>query len=219
MPAGITIEAGQADLMLISWLGVDSLNKGLRFIACSGAISRFTAVAPVPEKPCDMTSTWIAMRYMPACECLFSLRLHMRQSTPADGTERQAGFLQMKELAGSEGVLLVRRNRGTHSHGQARMDPPAQLTPAASLWTGRHRALSQAFRGMFREGFVGTFSHTRTAVAAKRRMQFLHADTGVRPGRRSLEARLSAAEWDVRQTIGSWKAISRAIPACRAVDV
>jgi 3-oxoacyl-(acyl-carrier-protein) synthase len=37
MPAGIMIESGQADLFLISYLGVDFLNRGERATACSAA--------------------------------------------------------------------------------------------------------------------------------------------------------------------------------------
>lgn len=37
MPAGLMIEAGQADLLLISWLGIDLLNRGSGRTGCSAA--------------------------------------------------------------------------------------------------------------------------------------------------------------------------------------
>jgi hypothetical protein len=48
MPAGITIESGQADLLLISWLGVDLLNRGERVYRLLGCDVTFHGSLPVP---------------------------------------------------------------------------------------------------------------------------------------------------------------------------
>src|SRR5262249_50051301 len=47
MPAGILVESGQADLLLISWLGVDSLNRGSRVYRLLGC--ELTAHGELPR--------------------------------------------------------------------------------------------------------------------------------------------------------------------------
>ena len=46
MPAGILIESGQADLMLISWLGVDLHNRGDRVYRLLGCELTFHGQLP-----------------------------------------------------------------------------------------------------------------------------------------------------------------------------
>jgi hypothetical protein len=48
MPAGILIEAGQADLFLISWLGVDALNQGERVYRLLGCELVYHGGLPAP---------------------------------------------------------------------------------------------------------------------------------------------------------------------------
>ena len=46
MPVGITIESGQADLLLISWLGADALNRGERVYRLLGCDLEFCSGLP-----------------------------------------------------------------------------------------------------------------------------------------------------------------------------
>src|SRR6185503_16195597 len=48
MPAGIMIEAGQADLLLISWLGIDLLNRGERVYRLLGCELTYHGSPPLP---------------------------------------------------------------------------------------------------------------------------------------------------------------------------
>jgi 3-oxoacyl-(acyl-carrier-protein) synthase len=57
MPGGILIESGQADLFLISYLGVDLLNLGSARTVCWGASSPTTAARPASARPSATTST------------------------------------------------------------------------------------------------------------------------------------------------------------------
>lgn len=57
MPAGIMIEAGQVDLMLISWMGADFANKGDRVYRLLAAKSPTWAGYPKSATPCGSTST------------------------------------------------------------------------------------------------------------------------------------------------------------------
>jgi len=199
MPAGITIEAGQADLMLISWLGVDSLNKGLRVYRLLGCDLSFTGSCPVPEKPCDMTSTWIAMRYMPACRMFFfhydCTCASQRRLTVRNG---QAGFFTDENWPDPRASCGPPPTGAHTPTEQARMDPPAQLTLRRAFGPGDIRALSAGLRRMFRERLRGTYSHTRTAVAQSDRMQFLQRIPAFDPAGGPWKRGYLRAEWDVR---------------------
>ncbi|MDF2724846.1 MAG: polyketide synthase, partial [Paenibacillus sp.] len=47
MPFGLVVESGQADLLLISWLGVDFLNQGTRMYRLLGC--ELTCYGPLPK--------------------------------------------------------------------------------------------------------------------------------------------------------------------------
>ena len=68
MPAGIMIEAGQADLLLISWLGVDFLNKGERVYRLLGCeLTYHGGLARARARRCATTSTSTATRARATC--------------------------------------------------------------------------------------------------------------------------------------------------------
>ncbi|WP_405163031.1 polyketide synthase dehydratase domain-containing protein [Nocardia sp. NBC_01499] len=106
MPGGIMIEAGQADLLLISWLGVDLRNDGNRVYRLLGMTPTYHGRPPVPGETLTYQITIDGHAEHDGVRLFFfhydcwvngELRLSVR-----DG---QAGFFTDEELAASKGVL------------------------------------------------------------------------------------------------------------------
>ena len=106
MPAGIMIEAGQADLLLISWLGIDLFNKGERVYRLLGCELTYHGDAPRPGD---------TLRYAIHVDGhanqgdvrLFFFHYDCRIDGEPRLTVRggQAGFFSEQELAETGGVL------------------------------------------------------------------------------------------------------------------
>ncbi|NGO75981.1 3-hydroxyacyl-[acyl-carrier-protein] dehydratase FabA, partial [Streptomyces sp. YC504] len=107
MPAGIMIESGQADLLLISWLGIDLINRGERVYRLLGCEVTYHGSPPAPGETLHYEITIDGHAEQDGIRLFFfhytcrdasgALRLSMR-----DG---QAGFFTDAELADSRGVL------------------------------------------------------------------------------------------------------------------
>ena len=114
MPAGIMIESGQADLLLISWLGIDSLNQGERVYRLLGCDLTYSAGLPVPgDTLCydihvDGHATQGDVRLF-----FFHYDCKVRGETRLTVRNGQAGFFTDEELANSAGVLWDPVGRST----------------------------------------------------------------------------------------------------------
>ncbi|MFI5867555.1 beta-ketoacyl synthase N-terminal-like domain-containing protein [Streptomyces sp. NPDC051546] len=106
MPAGLMLEAGQADLLLISWLGADCVSGGERVYRLLGCEVTFHGPPPAPGEVLDFEISidghaehdgirLFFFRY--DCHVAGRLRLSLRQG--------QAGFFTDRELADTGGVL------------------------------------------------------------------------------------------------------------------
>jgi PfaB family protein len=106
MPAGIFIESGQADLLLISWLGVDFQNKGERAYRLLGCELTYHGHLPKPGETLEYDIhvdgyanqgdvTLFFFHY--DCHINGELRISVRSG--------QAGFFTTGELADSGGVI------------------------------------------------------------------------------------------------------------------
>ncbi|MDC0680905.1 beta-ketoacyl synthase N-terminal-like domain-containing protein [Sorangium atrum] len=123
MPAGVMIESGQADLLLISWLGADFENKGERVYRLLGCELTFYGGLPRPgdtlvyDIHVDGHAKHGDVRlffFHYDCRIGGELRLKTRKG--------QAGFFTDEELASSGGVLW---DADTAEHAKtARLDPP-----------------------------------------------------------------------------------------------
>ncbi|WP_437735121.1 beta-ketoacyl synthase N-terminal-like domain-containing protein [Sorangium sp. So ce1335] len=123
MPAGIMIESGQADLLLISWLGADFENRGERVYRLLGCELTFYGGLPRPgdtlvyDIHVDGHAKHGDVRlffFHYDCRINGELRLKTRKG--------QAGFFTDEELANSGGVLW---DAETAEHATAaRLDPP-----------------------------------------------------------------------------------------------
>ncbi|MCU0655141.1 MAG: polyketide synthase dehydratase domain-containing protein [Polyangiaceae bacterium] len=106
IPGGIMIEAGQADLLLISWMGIDFLNRGERIYRLLGCDLRYHG--PLP-KPGDTLRYDIHVDGHAKHEDVRLFFFHY--DCKVDGQVRlsvrhgQAGFFTEQELANSGGIL------------------------------------------------------------------------------------------------------------------
>ncbi|WP_063772726.1 beta-ketoacyl synthase N-terminal-like domain-containing protein [Streptomyces sp. CT34] len=105
IPAGLMIEAGQADLLLISWLGIDLINRGERAYRLLGCELTYHGSPPEAgetlryEIRIDRHAEHDGVRlffFRYDCYVGDELRLSVRNG--------QAGFFTRAELAGTEGL-------------------------------------------------------------------------------------------------------------------
>ncbi|HEY6178752.1 MAG TPA: hypothetical protein VIX73_30080, partial [Kofleriaceae bacterium] len=182
MPAGILVEAGQADLLLISWLGADAHNRGERVYRLLGC--ELTSHGELP-RPGDRLRYEIHIDgharqgdirlFFFHYDCWVNGELRM---TVRGG---QAGFFSDAELAATAGVLWSPEDAAPTA--SARLDPPAvacrkrALTPAdiAAFVDGRADAC-------FGPGFERLAAHTRTPAIQRGRMCLLDEVTRLELG-------------------------------------
>ncbi|MFN8466920.1 MAG: hypothetical protein U0X20_15310 [Caldilineaceae bacterium] len=170
MPAGVLIEAGQADLLLVSYLGADFVNQGERVYRLLGCEATFHAPLPTVghtlhyEIHLDGYAQQGPVRlffFHYDCYCgderIFSVR------------QGQAGFFSDEELAHSNGVIW---DPHTAEHVQdARVDPPAVTCERSSFSAAQVAAFAEGrVVECFGEGFAAAQVHVRTPSIARGRM-------------------------------------------------
>lgn len=123
MPAGVMIEAGQADLFLISWLGVDFLNRGERVYRLLGCELTYRGGLPRPGETLryDIHVDGHA-RQGEARLFFFHYDCRVGEAVRLSVREGQAGFFSDEELRASRGVLW---DPADELPAAARLDPPA----------------------------------------------------------------------------------------------
>ncbi len=106
MPGGVFIEAGQADLLLISWLGVDALNRGERAYRLLGCELMFHEALPKVgdtlryQIHVDRHANQGSVRLF-----FFHYDCWIGEDVRISVRNGQAGFFSKEELAHSGGVL------------------------------------------------------------------------------------------------------------------
>ncbi len=181
MPAGIQIEAGQADLLLISWLGADLRNRGERIYRLLGCELTYHGSPPVPgetlryEIHIDDHAEHDGIRlffFHYDCYVGDELRLTVRGG--------QAGFFTDAELAATAGVIWY----------PEREQPPADVPLDPPAVTGAPRSYDAAAVRAFAEGrpydcfgpaWDTTRSHVRSPRIGSGDMQLLHTVTDFDP--------------------------------------
>ena len=172
MPAGIMIEAGQSDLLLISWMGVDFLNKGERVYRLLGCELTYHGGLPHPGETLqfDIHVDGHAHQgdvrlffFHSDCKSGGAVRLAVRNG--------QAGFFTDEELAGSMGVLW---DPVTVDLPPGRVDAPLVACTRDRFTADEIRAFSEgrAFE-CFGPGYELAQTHTRTPRIQSGRMRFL----------------------------------------------
>ncbi|MFP6684959.1 MAG: 3-hydroxyacyl-[acyl-carrier-protein] dehydratase FabA, partial [Polyangiaceae bacterium] len=181
MPAGVMIESGQADLMLISYLGIDLLNKSDRVYRLLGC--ELTYHGPLP-KPGDTlcydihvdghASQGDARLFFFHYDCRVDgeLKLSVRGG--------QAGFFSDEELADSAGVLWDAETAEPCDH--PRLDQGPQLSERRRFSSEQLRAFAAGkVDACFGPGFEFASTHTRTPTIADGRMLWLDEVTDFDP--------------------------------------
>jgi acyl transferase domain-containing protein/3-hydroxymyristoyl/3-hydroxydecanoyl-(acyl carrier protein) dehydratase/1-acyl-sn-glycerol-3-phosphate acyltransferase len=177
MPPGIFIECGQADLLLISWLGIDALNRGERAYRLLGCELTFHG---------DLPESGDALDYEIAVDG------HARQGDVRlfffhydcriDGAVRisvrngQAGFFTPWELENSAGVIW---DAATAAYRDgATVDRPANATTKRRFSSAEvHAWLDGDLVTCFGDAFALGDTHTRTPASPADHRNFLGAVT------------------------------------------
>lgn len=173
LPAGLMIEAGQADLFLISYMGIDFHNRGQRAYRLLG---------------CDVTYR----RSLPAIGETLRYDIHVDGHAKQDDVRLfffhydcrigdeivlsvrngQAGFFSDEELAHSEGVIWDPRKQAIAE--EARLDPPAVHVAQSDFGPAEIAAFAAGdLVRCFGAGFELTQSHTRTPTIQGGDMSFI----------------------------------------------
>jgi 3-oxoacyl-(acyl-carrier-protein) synthase/3-hydroxymyristoyl/3-hydroxydecanoyl-(acyl carrier protein) dehydratase/1-acyl-sn-glycerol-3-phosphate acyltransferase len=177
MPPGIMIEAGQADLLLISWLGVDLLNQGERVYRLLGCELTFHGSLCLPgdtlsfEIHIDSHAKQGDVRLF-----FFHYDCHVNGEPRFVVRNAQAGFFTDEELLNSGGVLW---DSATEPYkGEGLLDPPAVVCQrrAFDQIALRSFAEGRAFE-CFGPGWEQAQAHVRTPRISAGRMLFLEQVT------------------------------------------
>ncbi len=181
MPAGIMIESGQADLMLISYMGADFLNRSDRVYRLLGCELTYEGDLPKPgETLCyeihvDGHARQDDIRlFFFHYECLI------------DGAPRisvkggQAGFFSDEELENSEGILWSPET--FEPVANPRLDAPAVRCAASNFTREQVVAFSEGRAWeCFGEGFEQGHTHTESPAIQTGKMLFLDEVTAFDP--------------------------------------
>jgi 3-hydroxymyristoyl/3-hydroxydecanoyl-(acyl carrier protein) dehydratase/malonyl CoA-acyl carrier protein transacylase/1-acyl-sn-glycerol-3-phosphate acyltransferase len=176
MSAGVMIESGQADLLLISWLGIDALNQGERVYRLLGCDLTWRGGLPVPgDTLCydihvDGHATQGDVRLF-----FFHYDCQVRGQTRLSVRNGQAGFFSDQELADSAGVLW---DPADELPAAAQVDAPAVRCEKTKFSAAELQAFAAGRPyACFGAGWETTQPHVRSPRITSEKMQFLHEVT------------------------------------------
>jgi PfaB family protein len=173
MPAGIMIEAGQADLMLISYMGADFFNQGERVYRLLGCELTYEGDLPQPG------DTLCYEIHVDGHARQDDVRLFFfHYQCLVDGAPRisikggQAGFFSDEELANSEGILWSAEE--SEPVANPRLDPPTVHCTRSSFDQSELRAFAEGRPWeCFGKGFEHSHTHTESPGIQTGKMLFL----------------------------------------------
>jgi 3-oxoacyl-(acyl-carrier-protein) synthase/3-hydroxymyristoyl/3-hydroxydecanoyl-(acyl carrier protein) dehydratase/1-acyl-sn-glycerol-3-phosphate acyltransferase len=172
MPTGILIESGQADLFLISWLGIDLRNHGDRVYRLLGCELTFHGGLPGIGNTLHYEIHIDShARHGDIGMFFFHYDCSVGRQPLLSVRNGQAGFFRDDELAGSAGVLW---DPGEDCPGTSLpLDPPAAgVSPAGAYGEEQVAAFAAGdLLKAFGPAFAATASHTRTPGIPNGRMQ------------------------------------------------
>ena len=183
MPAGITVEAGQCDLLLISYLGADFQNRGERIYRLLGCDLIYYGTPPrAGDTLCyeihvdghaNMGDVRIFFFHYD-CRINGELRLSVRNA--------QAGFFSDEELANSGGVLWDPETGEHKDDSDALVDPPAVTCTRREFSVDQVRAFSEGrVYECFGPGFEISETHSKTSKIPSGQMLLLDCVTRFDP--------------------------------------
>ncbi len=183
MPAGFMIESGQADLMLISYMGIDLLNRGERVYRLLGCTLTYHGDLPSPgetlqyEIRVNSHARHGDIRlFFFEYDCVVAGR---RRLTVRDG---QAGFFNRSELNDALGVLWTPQDGQADLAPDARVDPPAVSCTKTSFSRDDVVAFSEGrVLDCFGAGYGLAETHTRTPKIQSGQQLFIDEVTAFDP--------------------------------------
>ncbi len=173
MPPGIFIESGQADLLLISWLGIDFHNKGDRAYRLLGCELVFHGELPQPgdtlkyEIKVDGHAKQGDVRLF-----FFHYDCHINGELRISVRSGQAGFFTKKELSESAGVLWDAADADFTDNIKV-PDPIALCTKSSFSRTKVAAYLKGDLQTCFGGEFAYAHTHTRTPGSPEGQGNFL----------------------------------------------
>ncbi len=183
MPAGFMIESGQADLMLISYMGIDLLNKGSRVYRLLGCTLTYHGDLPSPGETLayEIRVSGHARHgdirlFFFDYDCTVG---GQQRLTVRDG---QAGFFNRQELDDALGILWTPEAGRADLSPDARLDPPAVEGTKTSFSKQDVIAFSEGRTlDCFGPGFEWAETHTRTPKIQAGRQLFIDEITEFDP--------------------------------------
>jgi 3-hydroxymyristoyl/3-hydroxydecanoyl-(acyl carrier protein) dehydratase len=176
MPAGFSVEAGQADLMLISWMGADLHNRDERVYRLLGCDITYYASPPVPGETLSFDISIDRHEEHGGVHLFFfhfdcwvgdELRLTVR--------EAQAGFFSDEDLASTTGVLWNPAADAPVPALGAPHEPPPLVCDRRAFGPDSIRKFAQGrLDECFGPAWEPTRAHARTPRIADGRLRFLH---------------------------------------------
>ncbi len=173
MPGGIFIESGQADLLLISYLGIDFFNKGDKAYRLLGCEMEFKGPLPSVGETLhyDIHVDGHAQNGDSRL-FFFHYDCHINDVCRISVRNGQAGFFSKEELAESVGVLWEPAEAEYTPNG--RLEIPEIHTTKTALTQDEIAAyLNADIAGCFGEQFYLTNTHTRTPKTPSNKMNFI----------------------------------------------
>jgi acyl transferase domain-containing protein/3-hydroxymyristoyl/3-hydroxydecanoyl-(acyl carrier protein) dehydratase len=202
MSPGIVVESGQADLLLISWLGVDFRNRGERAYRLLGC--ELTFQGDMPEPGDTLVFDIHVDSHARSGEVglfFFHYDCHVGDRLVLSVRNGQAGFFTREELAASGGVLWSPED--DEPNAAARLDAAPRLTSRRAFGPELVRAFAagNAYE-CFGDGFELAAAHQRTPTIPSGRLSPFDEVTAFEPqggpwGRGYLraEALISPEQW------------------------
>ena len=164
MPAGFMIESGQADLMLISYMGIDLLNRGERAYRLLGCTLTYHGDLPTVGDTLEYEIRITGHAKHGDIRLFF-----FEYDCIVDGEPRltvrdaQAGFFTAQELADALGALWTPESGAAELQAEARVDGPVIECTKSAFTADEVRAFSEGHvLDCFGPGYEWTETHTRT---------------------------------------------------------
>lgn len=172
MPAGLMIESGQADLLLISWMGADFLNRDQRVYRLLGCEATFYGSLPKPgETMCYEISIDGHARQGDIRLFFFHYDCHVNGELRLKVRHGQAGFFSNEELDNSDGVLWSPEVRELID---SRVDAPAVICEYTQFAPSQLKDFYEGdIHGCFGRGFERADTHNRTPLIGGPELNFI----------------------------------------------
>lgn len=202
VPGGISMEMGQADLMLISWLGVDFENKGARVYRLLGIDAvAFRGLLKIGDRMVVDINVGGYAKMGPVRLFFFNSHGWVNGELASAVRNGQAGFFTYEELKSTGGLIWDAKT--AHRVVDGPLDPPIVSSIAPSYGAAQVLAFTEdRVVESFGEAFLETKNHTRTPRTQRGLMQLFDEVTDLDPkggpwGRGYIRAikRLNDEEW------------------------